>query len=235
MRLRPRSDIVTPPLPETSARLASVSAATAAGFVLLLAALHGIEPEFDPSWRFISEYELGGWGGLMSLAFLCLAVSAGSLLLAVRSQLRTAGGRVGVWVLGVSAFAFLLAGTFRTDSQLAETGTASGVIHSIAAALGGFVPLAAYLIAWSLARNVAWRELRPALWWVTVPAIIGNLASFAQQAAFASGGGTLGPATPVGWPNRVLVLAFAVWMLAAALLVRSKAQHARLELAVAHD
>lgn len=31
-------------------------------FLLLLASLHLIEPEFDPSWRMISEYELGKYG-----------------------------------------------------------------------------------------------------------------------------------------------------------------------------
>ena len=31
-------------------------------FVLLLAALHVIKPEIDPSWRFISEYALGDHG-----------------------------------------------------------------------------------------------------------------------------------------------------------------------------
>lgn len=51
---------------ETSAH---VSFAAAAAFVVLLAALHFLEPEFDPSWRFISEYELGRYGWAMRLAF----------------------------------------------------------------------------------------------------------------------------------------------------------------------
>ncbi|GAA4376004.1 hypothetical protein [Agromyces bauzanensis] len=51
------------------------------------------------------------------------------------------------------------------------------MIQSTAAAVGGVVPLAAYLIAWSLARNIAWRAYRRALWWVTAPAIIGAVAS----------------------------------------------------------
>lgn len=223
----PRSNVVTSPLPASSGPLAAISAVTAGAFVLLIAVLHVIEPEFDPSWRFISEYQLGAWGGLMSLAFFSLAVSATTLLLAVRTQIRTVGGRIGLAFLGLSAFAFLLAGMFRTDSLLAETGSTSGLIHSIGAALGGFVPLAAYLIAWSLARNSSWRELRPVLWWVTVPAIIGNLASIAQQAILTAGGGAFGPATPVGWPNRLLVTAFAVWMLAAALLVRAGVRRAQ--------
>jgi len=217
----PRSDIVTPQLPDASKALATTSAATAAAFVLLLAVMHVIEPEFDPSWRFISEYQLGAWGGLMSVAFLCLAASATTLLLAVRSQVRTVAGRIGLGILALCAVAFFVAGVIRTDSLLAETATTTGVIHSTAAAVGGFVPLAAYLIAWSLARNIAWRAYRPTLWWVIAPAILGDLAAWTQNAVMAASGGVFGPGTPVGWPNRVLVVGFAAWMLAVALLVRA--------------
>ena len=41
--------------------------------VLLLGSLHLLEPEFNPSWRFLSQYELGEFGWLMRLAFLALA------------------------------------------------------------------------------------------------------------------------------------------------------------------
>ncbi len=51
------------PLTAISQRAANVSFAAAAIFLLLLAALHVIKPEFDPSWRFVSEYAIGrhGW------------------------------------------------------------------------------------------------------------------------------------------------------------------------------
>jgi len=49
----------TKPVTAISEAAARVSFAAAATFVVLLAALHVLEPEFDPSWRFISEYELG--------------------------------------------------------------------------------------------------------------------------------------------------------------------------------
>lgn len=217
----PRSNVVTAPLPHAARALATTSALTAAAFMLLLAALHMIEPEFDPSWRFISEYQLGAWGWLMSVAFLCLAASATTLLLAVKSQVRTVFGRIGLGILALCAVAFLVAAVFRTDSLLADTPTTTGMIHSTAAAVGGFVPLAAYLIAWSLARNVAWRRDRPTLWWITVPAIVGDLAAWTQNVVMMASGGTFGPATPVGWPNRLLIVAFAGWMLGAALLVRA--------------
>jgi hypothetical protein len=48
-------------------------------FVLLLGVLHVLARELDPTWRFVSEYQLGRVGVLMHLAFLALATSlAGS-------------------------------------------------------------------------------------------------------------------------------------------------------------
>ena len=41
---------------------ARTALATVALFLFLLATLHFIEPEFDPSKRLISEYELGRHG-----------------------------------------------------------------------------------------------------------------------------------------------------------------------------
>jgi hypothetical protein len=43
-------------------------------FVILLTALHFLEPEFDPSKRLISEYQLGRYGWVMSVAFFSLGV-----------------------------------------------------------------------------------------------------------------------------------------------------------------
>ena len=49
--------------------LARMALAAVVLFLILLAALHFIEPEFDPSKCLISEYELGRYGWMMSLAF----------------------------------------------------------------------------------------------------------------------------------------------------------------------
>jgi len=38
---------------------ARISIASGALFVVSLGSLHVLEPEFDPTWRFISEYALG--------------------------------------------------------------------------------------------------------------------------------------------------------------------------------
>jgi len=43
--------------------------------LLFLASLHVLSPEFDPSWRIVSEYALGNFGWVLSLMFVSWAVS----------------------------------------------------------------------------------------------------------------------------------------------------------------
>ena len=96
----------------TAARLSFAGAAT---FAILLAALHFIKPELDPSWHFISEYAIGEYGWIMVLAFLSLALAYASLLVAIRSQLRTIAGRIGLALLLLSALGLTIAAIFTTD------------------------------------------------------------------------------------------------------------------------
>jgi Protein of unknown function (DUF998) len=63
------------PVTKISPTAARLSFAGAATFALLLAALHFIKPELNPSWHFISEYAIGEYGWIMVLAFLSLALT----------------------------------------------------------------------------------------------------------------------------------------------------------------
>lgn len=78
-------------------------------FLALLTALHILEPTFN--WgHLISEYQLGDYGFLMSLAFCLLGASALLIALSLGSRLRTRGGRVGRWGLFIIGPAFFVAG-----------------------------------------------------------------------------------------------------------------------------
>ena len=63
------------PVTANSRTAARLSFAAAVAFLVLLAALHFIKPELDPSWRMVSEYEIGRYGWVMVLALLSLAFS----------------------------------------------------------------------------------------------------------------------------------------------------------------
>ena len=70
--------------------LGRIAVGLSAAFLGFLFLLHILEPEFDPSWRMISEYELGRYGWLMSLAFICWSGSVLALIVALRPSLQTA-------------------------------------------------------------------------------------------------------------------------------------------------
>ena len=66
------------------AEIAAVTALVAGGITVgLIVILHVLKPEYDPSWRMISEYSLGRHGWVMRLAFLTMAVALGATCLAL--------------------------------------------------------------------------------------------------------------------------------------------------------
>lgn len=204
------------PVTVRSRRAAGLSATAAAVFLVLLAALHVIEPEFDPSWRVISEYALGTQGGLMVLAFISLALSCVSLSVGLRSHLRTTSGKIGLGFLLISAAGLTIAAIFTADPITASQDqlTAHGNLHGLGAALGTGLPIAAALIGWSLAGNPAWSTVRRSLLWATGVAWTGFLAFSASMAVMLpANGGKLGPDVQIGWPNRFMMVAYGVWLI----------------------
>src|SRR3979411_1611235 len=105
-----------------AAGAARLSIACGLLFALILGSLHVLEPEFDPTWRFISEYALGGFGWMMNLAFLALALSLACAGVAILSQVRPIVGYIGLAVLGIAAIGMLIAGIFTTDPETASRG-----------------------------------------------------------------------------------------------------------------
>ena len=88
-----------------SVAAARLAIAAAAVEILLLAGLHMLSPEFDPSWRVVSEYATGQYGWVLSLMFLAGALSIWSLAFAIRPQVGTNAGKLGLGLLIASASA----------------------------------------------------------------------------------------------------------------------------------
>ena len=136
---------------------ARLAIAAAAATLLLLASLRVLSPEFDPSWRMVSEYANGHYGWVLSLLFLAWGVSSWALAAAVWSQITTRAGKVGLWLLVIVGLGEAMASVFDITH---DTG------HTIAGVLGmGGFPVAAVLLSVSLGRTPGWRGAkRPLLW-----------------------------------------------------------------------
>jgi hypothetical protein len=207
------------PVTAISRPAARLSFASAAAFVVLLATLHLIKPGLDPSWHFISEYAIGDYGWIMVLAFLSLALGYVALFVAIRSQTRTVVGRIGLVLLLVSAAGLIIAAVFTTDpiTVSEDAATSEGALHNLGGTLGLAMPFAAVLVGWKLTRNPAWSSAKRPLLWATGLALVAFLVSFVSVSVMVSqSGGKFGPDVLVGWPNRIEIVVYSVWLMVAA-------------------
>jgi hypothetical protein len=201
-------------IPPTAARLSFAAAAT---FLVLLVALHYLKPRLDPSWRMVSEYEIGRYGWVMVVAFLSLASSCVALIAAIKPQIRTTGGRIGLALLLISASGMTVAAIFTSDPITASRSelTTHGNLHGLGALLGiPSFPVAATLISLSLARDQGWSAARRSLLWMAALTWIGLLVFISSVAIMLPrGNGEFGPDVLIGWPNRLLVLSYSTWLM----------------------
>ncbi len=185
-------------------------------FLVLLIVLHFIKPEIDPSWRFISEYEIGQYGWIMHLAFFTLAFSQIALIAAIQSQLKNIGGRIGLGLLAINIVGLFLAGIFTSDSIATGTATITktGQLHNLGGALGIAGLLGTLIISWKLFRNKKWSSARHAILLSTSLVILGFLVStIFIGIMLAQSSGKFGPNVLVGWPNRFGIAAACVWQI----------------------
>ena len=187
---------------------ARVSFAAAVLSLLALAALHVLSREFDPSWRMVSEYALGRYAWLLALMFLTQAVSSIVLFFAIKSQVRTFGGRIGLFLLLAAGLGLTMAAVFDWTSPL----------HGLAAMIG--IPsqaIASLVLSVSLSRRQPQTFSRTPLL-ITAGLLWTSL--IAMQVLLFTGlaktGGEFGPEVLVGWPNRILIVAYCAWLLTAA-------------------
>jgi hypothetical protein len=205
------------PLADWRRTTAYAAVAAVAVFPALVVVLHVAEPEFDPSWRLLSEYSLGGYGRLMDLAFLCLGFGSAALVVVLGTSVRSRGGRVGLGLLTLFAASVTLAALFPTDAvpdQRAGVSTPAGKVHNLCAVVAiNTLPPAATLVGLGLRRDERWRTVRGRLLGVTLLVWLGYALLVGWIAAVVVPQGGNGPGSGLGWPNRFLMLAYCVWLL----------------------
>ena len=178
----------------------------------LIAMLHVLEPEYDPSWRMISEYSVGRFGWVMRLAFVTMAISPAAMCVA----LWPFGG---AWTVGLAAVALGALGAAFIDAdpimtpraQATSVGRAHTVLGSVL--LAGFPPAALF----------AGVGVASALGWLLAIASVvpwAGLVWFLNAAAPAHGQGG-SPEIRIGWPDRFCLLAYLAWVVLAAIGVLS--------------
>jgi hypothetical protein len=194
--------------------------ATAVALVSLTV-LHIVSPEFQPSWRMVSEYANGRHAWLLTTLFACWGI--GSLALAVSLGPVASGwmGRLGLAFLVLAGVGELMAACFDINHRW----------HGPAAMIGiPSLPIAAVLLTVALRRSDA--VVAPPLWsmhltWISFVLMAGAMLLFLRSlsqvgiAPSAQSGPLVelpdGVTSFAGWANRLLVVAYLLWTVLAAL------------------
>lgn len=182
-------------------------------FVILLALLHGLEPEFKPSWRLISEYELGAYGWLMRVAFFSLAISGFSLLFALLKQYKGVMAAIGKVLLAIASIGLVLAGSFQTDAVNVprEAWTTHGAMHAWGALMViPTAPILAALLTLALTKKGKFAAIKWGLWSMTALIWISFILFSVSGGTKTDGSQTA--ADWYGWPNRVFIVSYALWL-----------------------
>lgn len=199
----------------TAARLAFAGGAAS---LALLAALHVLRRDLEPSWHVVSEYAVGAHGWVMGLCFFALAVGCASLFVVVRPAATSVAGRIGLAFLIAAVVGLALASVFPMDpiTVKPENASTSGKMHGVAGMIG--IPslvIAAVILSYVLRRHPTWEPVRLPLLtmahlsWISVTLMFAFLGVLMKE-------GTGGLGGLIGYANRLLMLAYCGWVMVAA-------------------
>lgn len=198
---------------------AEIALLGAAAFSILLISLHFLKPENNPSWRMISEYEIGRFGWLMRLAFFFWSVSYFALAVALWQQTSL----IGKLLLLVIATGALGAAVFATDPITTPQALKTRVsgLHALSGMLVIFgLPVTATIIDWNLRGNPLAASIQSYLPWMSVMVWLGLTVMMSAFVFFGAKKIPTGPQARIGWPNRFMVFTYVAWLVIVALAIK---------------
>ena len=183
---------------------------------LSIAALHFLRPDVNPVLEPISNYGVGSYGFLLTVADIGSALATFALVVGLYLGMAPSGwSYVGLFLLGLYGLSELLAGIFPID--VGGEATTVGRIHNIVGNISFFCfPIAAILLSLRMGKDQRWQSFRRpalALSIVVLLSVILTITGFNLGIGF-------------GVTQRIANLAFFVWMLTVALHLRTVAQGA---------
>jgi NAD/NADP transhydrogenase beta subunit len=202
---------------------AYVSIVLVCAFLTILVLLHFLKPELDPSWRMISEYEIGRFGWMMRLAFFCWGASVLALTIAIGPSLQHTSGTIGRWWFILIAIALFGAGVFKSNAITDRTPGRANTLHTLCGMIviltfPAAATVAVYSLRLSPMRSASQGPLilTTAVAWIGMITFFGSLVS--ARIKNPSAGEVGGPRVYQGWPNRFMVATYAAWIVVVAVL-----------------
>ena len=197
------------------AGLATVAIVGTSLFLALIAALHFLKMEMNPIDRPTSEYAVGRFGYLMTLAFVCMSAATWALIMGLRRDLSgPAQSPLLLGLLGVFGTGLLVAASFPIDLDGAPQ-TLAGTIHSINGPI--------VFLCLTVGTNLVSRRFNLDGRCLPIHRIASVLALI-MIPLFIAGGVAAARETGAGIAQRILLVTFSAWFLLVAQRLRANAK-----------
>ena len=179
-------------------------------------AAHLLRPDIDPVSEPVSNYAVGPYGFFVSIAIFSLGVGSLALALGLRLGIAPPGrSRVGLLLLALYGVGQLGVALFSIDAESAQTTT--GLVHNIAGNISFFCfPPAVILLSMGMGKDRRWRSLKRLALALSLAVLVGAILVLAS--ANVVGG--------FGIAQRLFLLATVLWMLLAAIRLRTTSRGA---------
>lgn len=207
--------------PETGTSISRGAATIAAGAGILglvdFVVLHLVRPDLAPGAHVLSEYAIG-YAPLGIASFALQTISCVGLAVALTGIATTIGVRIGAALMALAGVGLGLAIAFPMDPLDTPVGqeTFAGMMHGVSAMIGIPSIIAACLVlAYALCKRVPWAGVRgwliglAHLTWVGLVGMIACMILLLAMQVTVAG-------EIVGWFNRLLVVAYSVFVVVAA-------------------
>jgi hypothetical protein len=194
--------------------------ATGAMSLLCLLLLHFLSPEYDPSWRMISEYAMGKYKTFLTAFFVLSAVCTMMLPFLLWNETTGLWSKVGLVLVFLSGVGSMMGGLFDLKHPL----------HGAAFALGvPTIMVGALLVSYHLVKRSDWAQhstgtlLSAHAIWISL--VLMGVSMAVMMNGFRQAGVPMGPgATPpdtvppgvvavAGYFNRLLVICNTAWIM----------------------
>ena len=199
----------------------SVTIISGLAFLAILFILHFIKPEFDPSWRMISEYEIGKNGWMMRVAFFIWAICIGSFVFNLLEVSGTIHYVIYIWY-SVIAIALIGAGTFKTDPITNSTNSFTNVMHKVCGSIMiltfpiiGTVFTVTYIKSEEISMKWLLIIMTALLWMGQIWFFMATASAQKKNPNVKQGS----PEIKLGWPNRIMVIIYVIWLIFASISI----------------
>jgi len=189
-------------------------------YQVLLIILIFLRPDIHPYSNTISEWAIGKFGWLMQVAFFCSALSYLFLFLSLKSDVHGPWGKIGLLLLFICFLGTIGVGVFVTDPYPPDFTITTTLIHIISGGLAMILlPFAALFINRNLMTNEHWKAAKNILKWTAFLPLLAFIGFIAHYTLFVAplGENAVGENVPIGYPPRIMFLAYHNWLIILAL------------------